>query len=65
MDFTAGGTDDQLNLVGTAHHFTSLKDVMQHAREVGHDTVIDLGGGNAVILKNVNEHALTAHDFVL
>ena len=64
-DFTAGGTDDQINLTHSAHLFTSFNDVMQHAHQVGHDTLIDLGGGNDVTLKDVNVHALTSHDFVL
>ena len=64
-DFTAGGTDDQLNLTHSAHLFTSFNDVMQHAHQVGHDTLIDLGQGNDVTLKGVNVHALTSDDFIL
>ena len=64
-DFTAGGTDDKLDLSQTARHFQDLADVLAHAHQHGHDTIIKLGHHDAVILKNVDKAALTSDDFIL
>ena len=64
-DFTVGGTDDKLDLSQTARHFQDLADVLAHAHQHGHDTIIKLGHHDAVILKNVDKAALTSDDFIL
>ena len=64
-DFTAGGTDDQLDLHATTHDFTTFADVLGHAHQVGTSTVIDLGGGDSVTLLHVHKAALTTDDFIL
>ncbi len=63
-DFTAGGTDDRIDVTALA----SLSDFAKAqglASQVGADTIITLGFNNVVTLKNVTLGALTAADFVL
>jgi Ca2+-binding RTX toxin-like protein len=64
MDFTAGGTQDRLNLVDAAFNFRNLADVLNRATDVGGNCVIQLGGGDSVTLVGVQESQLTAADFI-
>ena len=64
-DFTAGGTEDKLDVSKTAFDFKTFDDVLAHAHQHGHDTIIDLGHHDGVVLKNVDVTALTADDFIL
>ncbi len=72
-DFVAGdGTPDRIELKdykpGSPDKgqtiFTTLSEVLAHTTQNGADTVIDLGAGNSVTLKNVQASSLTANDFV-
>ena len=62
--FTAGGTQDRLNLVDAAFDFRNLQDVLNHATDVGNNVVIQLGGTDSVTLVGVHEAQLTAADFI-
>ncbi len=68
-DFTAGGTEDVLDLTLAGTGYTSLADILANAEEVTGDngafgTMIDLGPAGAVVLVNVAMADLTEADFV-
>jgi hypothetical protein len=66
VGFTAGGTDDSINLSAlTNPDWTTFADVQAHAAQVGADTLIDFGNGNSVTLVGVTAANLTAADFQL
>lgn len=62
-DFTAGGTIDEIKLVGFAG-ITSFASLMAHATDFGTYTDFDLGGGDHLRLDNVKVASLTASDFL-
>jgi len=64
--FTAGGTNDSINLSAVTNpDWTSFADVQAHTTQLGADTLIDLGGGNTITLVGVTAASLTAADFTL
>jgi hypothetical protein len=61
-DFVAGsGSDDKINLAAFAG--LNLAGVLKRTRQVGADAVIDLGGGDTILLKGVNKASLNSDDF--
>lgn len=64
-NFTAGGTEDRLNLVDAAFNFITFSQVLARATDVGANVVIDLGAGDSVTLLGVHEAQLRAVDFIL
>jgi Ca2+-binding RTX toxin-like protein len=62
-DFTAGGTVDEIRVVGFAG-ITSFATLMTHATDFGTYTDIDLGAGDHLRLDNVKVAALAASDFL-
>ena len=63
-DFAAGaGSADRLDLTAFAGT-RRLTDVLNRAAQVGADTVIDFGGGDAIRLANVDRNSLNVDDFV-
>jgi Ca2+-binding RTX toxin-like protein len=67
-DFTAGGSEDVIDLVNAGTGFTALADVLAHAIEVQTNgqvaTLIDLGPSGQVLLAGVGMASLTESDFV-
>ena len=67
-DFTAGGSEDAIDLVFAGTGFRSLNDVLAHSTQVqiGSDfgTFIDLGPSGEVYLANVRMADLTSSDFI-
>ena len=65
-DFIAGpGTDDRIDLRTFAGGgIADLNAVLTHATQVGADTVINFGGGDALTLLGVTRTSLSADDFV-
>ena len=62
--FAAGaGSEDRINL-SAFQNITSLADVLALATQVGSDTVINFGGGDALTLRNVLRASLSGDDFV-
>jgi Ca2+-binding RTX toxin-like protein len=59
-DFTAGGVEDHIQLVGT--NLTTFQQVQSRAVQIGDNTVIVLEGGTLILL-NVKKSSLTAADF--
>ena len=65
-DFGVNGVgSDKINLHESGMHFANFNAVMAHFTEVGGNAVLHLGSGNTLTLDHVNEHTLTAHDFML
>ena len=60
---TGAGSEDRISLAAFAS-IGSLADVLSHAAQVNTDTVIDLGGGDTLTLRNVVSANLSADDFV-
>lgn len=60
-DFNA--TQDVVRL--TDYNFKSFSEVVSHAKQVGANTVIDLGGGETLTLLNVKTQELRADNFPL
>jgi hypothetical protein len=58
------GTPDRVDLTGVSSVHT-LADVLAVSTQVGADTVIDFGGGNALTLENVQVANLHGDDFLL
>jgi serralysin len=63
-DFTAGGTDDRIDLAAFTS-LTTFSSVLSLASQVGANTVITFSAGNVLTLANVTRAALTAADFLL
>jgi hypothetical protein len=64
-DFAAGGgVGDVIRVIGFGTAFDTFTEIIVAAAEVGADTVINLGGGNAITLVGVAMTALVADDFV-
>jgi Ca2+-binding RTX toxin-like protein len=67
-DFTAGGTEDVLDLSDAGTGYRSLGHVLAHASEVAIDskigTLIDLGASGEVYLAGVRIAELTSSDFI-
>ncbi|HEU5018687.1 MAG TPA: calcium-binding protein [Pseudolabrys sp.] len=63
-DFSAGGTDDKIDLTAFTNIHT-LADVLGHTTQNDADTVLDFGGGDRLTLTGVNKANLTAGDFNL
>jgi Ca2+-binding RTX toxin-like protein len=64
-DFAAGaGAGDRLDLTAFAG-ITSLGSVYWHSTQNGADTVLDLGGGDVITLKNVARASLAPDDVLL
>jgi Ca2+-binding RTX toxin-like protein len=65
LDFAAGeASEDVIELVGFGEAFDEFAEVLGAATEVGSDTVIDFGGGDTLILKNVSIASLHVDDFL-
>ena len=63
--FEAGaGTPDKIGL-GALGGIFGLSDILARATQVGADTVINFGGGDALTLRNVVRGNLSADDFVI
>ncbi|MBP0446676.1 family 16 glycosylhydrolase [Roseomonas sp. SSH11] len=62
-DFQPG--TDRIVLGGGFDAFTDFSVVLDHLTQVGTDAVLDLGGGDAVILAGLDKARLTAADFAL
>jgi Ca2+-binding RTX toxin-like protein len=63
-DFSgAGGEGDRIDL-STFYGYASFAALMAAAIQVNADTVIDLGGGASVTLRNVAKASLQAQDFI-
>ena len=58
-DFEVG--KDMLEIAKGLNGIKSADDVFDHAKQKGHDVVIDLGGGNKITLKNVDLDDLKKH----
>src|SRR6185312_14402417 len=54
---------DKVDLTSLTRYF-SLAPLLATATQVGADTIIDLGGGNSLTLRNTVKTSLTASDFV-
>lgn len=67
--FVAGGVDDVLDLRDAAFNFVNMSQVFARAHDVsttsGVSVLIDLGGGDSVLLVGVREAQLRAADFIL
>ncbi len=63
-DFTAGGTDDSIDLSAYAH-VSSFEQVLARAVQSGPDTILKLGDEDQVTLSGVTKSALTSADFTL
>ncbi len=71
-DFTAGGVEDYIDLsgfgaiggIGGTGTAAGFADVMALATQVGTDTVVDFGAGDAITLTGVTLADLTADDFI-
>lgn len=62
LDFQAGAGGDKLRLDGAGiSDFTSLQ---SHLKQVGGNTVVDMGAGQTLTLNNVQASGLTADNFV-
>lgn len=62
MDFNVGVDRIVLNGFGAA--LDSFADVIAAASQSGANTVIDIGGGDTLLLSNVDMTTLTAGDFI-
>jgi serralysin len=63
-DFIAGAaSDDVIRLVGFGAAFDAFAEVLAAASDNGTDTTIDLGGGDALVLRGVLVSELAADDF--
>ncbi|WP_158548586.1 tandem-95 repeat protein [Parvularcula marina] len=64
-DFDTGaGSEDVIRLVGFGEAFDEFADILAAASQVGLNTVIDLGGGNSIILTDTVVADLHQDDFV-
>ena len=63
-DFTAGGTDDSIDL-STYAHLGSFEQVLARAVQSGPDTLLKLDDEDQVTLSGVSKSALTSADFTL
>ena len=63
-DFTAGGTNDSINLSAYSH-IGSFEEVLAHAVQSGPDTIVKLGEEDQVTLSGVSRGALTTADVTL
>ena len=64
-DFSgAAGDDDKIDL-SSLYRYGSYTALLAGAAQVNADTVIDLGGGNSLTLRNVAKTNLQAGDFIL
>lgn len=63
--FVAGGTDDRLDLRDAAFDFVTFSDVLSHASDTAEGLLINLGGGDSVLLVGVTEAQLKAVDVML
>ncbi len=67
MDFTAGGTEDSIDLSSSGTGFNSLADVLDNSEEMYVDgvfgTMIDMGAIGGAFLVDVSMSELTADDF--
>jgi len=63
-DFATGaGSDDRIDL--SAFHLHGFGDVMSHASQSGADVLINLGGGDQILLQSTSLASLNAADFIL
>ncbi|WP_370337487.1 tandem-95 repeat protein [Parvularcula marina] len=64
-DFDTGaGSEDVIRLVGFGEAFDEFADILAAASQVGLNTVIDLGGGNSIILTDTVIADLHQDDFI-
>ncbi|MCB2113844.1 MAG: hypothetical protein KDD85_09905 [Parvularculaceae bacterium] len=65
-DFGVGGVtgNDQIELKGYGAAFDTFAEVMAAASQQGGDTLIDLGGGDSILLVGVSLNSLNSGDFI-